>query len=257
MKILSSKARFITKFLGVAFVLIIGLFAIFASNWPNKEAKLIKTGYMFDQDGNKYQTVKIGDQWWMSENLKVTHYRNGEIIRHVNNQFEWINLIGGAYCAYDMDASNVDTYGYLYNFKAVNDENNIAPEGWHVPSDAEWKELEIYLGMSQSEADAGGYRGTDEGNKLKSASGWSSDGNGTNESGFSALPAGSRDGSGVFGGMGGRACFWTGTPFLGSGGGYQKGGWCRELHSSQSNIYRANPYDRLGYSVRLIRDADN
>ncbi|MBT5269507.1 MAG: hypothetical protein HOL70_08685, partial [Candidatus Marinimicrobia bacterium] len=107
-----------------------------------------------DIDGNVYETVKIGDQIWMAENLKVTHYRDGSAITQVTDNTAWSNLSTEAYCIYDNNASNeVDTYGALYNWYAVSDGRNIAPEGWHVPTDAEWKELEMYLGMSQPDVD--------------------------------------------------------------------------------------------------------
>ena len=150
-------------------------------------------GNVTDIDGNVYQTVKIGDQWWMAENLKVIHYQNGDGITKLPNNTVWSTYGEGAYCNYDNNDSNADIYGSLYNWYAVNDSRNIAPDGWHVPTDEEWKELEMFLGMSQSEANGTGWRGTDEGSKLKATSGWSGF-NGTNESGFSALPGGSRGG---------------------------------------------------------------
>ena len=92
-------------------------------------------------DENVYQTVTIGSQVWMAENLKVTHYRNGDAIQNVTDDSTWSNLYideTGAYCNYNNDANNADTYGYLYNWYAVADTRNIAPEGWHVPSYSEW-----------------------------------------------------------------------------------------------------------------------
>ena len=91
-----------------------------------------------DIDGNVYRTVKIGKQWWMAENLKVTHYRNGDEIQHVTGYLEWKTLKSGAYCNYDNNPSYVPTYGRLYNWFAVDDSRNIAPQGWHVPSDSEY-----------------------------------------------------------------------------------------------------------------------
>jgi uncharacterized protein (TIGR02145 family) len=120
-----------------------------------------------DIDGNVYQTVTIGAQVWMAENLKVTHYRNGDPIPNVTDTAAWEGLSTGAYCEYDNDINNVATYGRLYNWYAVDDSRGLAPEGWHVPSDDEWKQLEMYLGMSQSEADDYGWRGTDEGGEVK------------------------------------------------------------------------------------------
>jgi len=101
------------------------------------------SGTVTDIDGNVYQTIKIGDQWWMAENLKVTHYRNSDPIPHVTDGGTWSYLFTGAYCEYDNNPANVAIYGRLYNWYAVGDSRNIAPEGWHVPSDDEWKQLEM------------------------------------------------------------------------------------------------------------------
>lgn len=213
-----------------------------------------------DIDGNVYNIVTIGDQAWMAENLKVTHYRNGDAIPKLTEDSEWYYSTTGAYCNYDNDDDNSAIYGSLYNWYAVNDSRNIAPEGWRVPSDEEWKELEMYLGMSQSEADAFGDRGTNEGSKLKSTSGWNDNGNGTNESNFSALPAGYRDYNkssseingivtetfGDFGFMGLATTFWTST-------GDGDAAWPRALGST-SKIVRWPMSAGFGLSVRCVRD---
>ena len=98
-----------------------------------------------DIDGNVYKTVKIGNQWWMTENLKVIHYRNGDKIPCLTDDDEW-DQSTRAYCYYNNDTTNVEIYGRLYNWFAVNDSRKIAPEGWHVPTDEEWQELVDYLG---------------------------------------------------------------------------------------------------------------
>ncbi|MBU0713276.1 PEGA domain-containing protein [bacterium] len=207
-----------------------------------------------DIDGNVYKTVKIGDQWWMAENLKVTHYRNGDAIPNVTGDTEWSNLTTGAYCNYNNDdnnATNADTYGRLYNWYAVNDSRNIAPTGWHVPSDEEWKELEMYLGMSQSDADATGVRGTDEGGKLKETgtNHWSSPNtDATNESGFAALPGGYRGFYGSVYYMGNYAYFWSSTESEGGSA------WGRRLNYSNSDVYRYYFSKQYGFSVRCVRD---
>jgi uncharacterized protein (TIGR02145 family) len=122
---------------------------------------------VIDIDGNVYKTVIIGDQEWMVENLRVTHYQNGEPIPNVKDSTEWINLSSGAYAAYNNDDSLAAIYGYLYNWYAVADTNNIAPQGWHVPNHSDWLILEMNLGISFADAIGSGYRGTDEGGKLK------------------------------------------------------------------------------------------
>ena len=161
---------------------------------------LVKPPYDYEKiitdiDGNKYHTVKIGNQEWMIENLRVKHYRNGNAVPNVTSDSEWFNLSISAYCVYDNNEVNASTYGYLYNWHAVNDSQNIAPSGWHVPSDEEWKQLEMYLGMSQAEADAYGPRSTDVGGKMKETgiNYWISPNTGANnESGFTGLPGGYR-----------------------------------------------------------------
>jgi uncharacterized protein (TIGR02145 family) len=207
------------------------------------------TRTLLDIDGNVYKTVKIGDQWWMAENLKVTRYRNGDAIPHVTDNTAWVGLSSGAYCAYDNYYGNATTYGLLYNWYAVDDARNIAPEGWHVPTDEEWKELEMYLGLSQNEADSIGYRGTDEGSKLKSTSGWNNNGNGTNESGFTALPGGYRRYSnGTFGFVGDHGYWWSATEYSSAAA------WSRILSYNLSEVYRYFNSKPDGFSVRCVRD---
>jgi uncharacterized protein (TIGR02145 family) len=154
-----------------------------------------ETGTVTDIDGNVYQTIKIGTQWWMAENLKVTRYRNGEAISNITSSGTWAGLSEGAYCTYNNDDGNTATYGFLYNGFAVTDNRNITPAGWHVPTDEEWKQLEIYLGMTAVQADGTVWRGTNQGGKLKSTgtTHWASPNTGaTNSTGFSALPGGIR-----------------------------------------------------------------
>jgi uncharacterized protein (TIGR02145 family) len=209
------------------------------------------TSTVSDIDGNVYQTVKIGDQWWMMENLKVTHYRNGDPIPNVTEDGPWSGISTGAYCDYDNDPANAEIYGRLYNWFAVDDARNIAPEGWHVPSDAEWKQLEMYLGMSQAEADGTGWRGTDEGGMLKETciTHWNPPNTGaTNESGFSALPAGSRYAYGYYRNMGSYAAFWCST------GHHSHAAWFRLLAYDNSQIGLDSHGRVYGMSVRCVRD---
>lgn len=94
-----------------------------------------------DIDGNVYRTVKIGSQWWMAENLKVTHYRNDDAIPNITDNTEWSTHTTGAYCCYNNAPDSAATWGGLYNWHAATDGRNLAPAGWHVPSDAEWQTL--------------------------------------------------------------------------------------------------------------------
>lgn len=209
-------------------------------------------GTITDIDGNTYQTVKIGNQWWMAENLKSTHYRNGDPIPNVTDGATWEGLTTGAYCEYNNDINNVAIYGRLYNWYAVNDSRNIAPEGWHVASDSEWKQLEIYLGMSQTMADSDGWRGTVEGGKLKESgtAHWLSPNTGANnESGFSGLPSGYRQYDGVYQNIGLNDFFWTSTFYN-----ISYAARSRALIWSESRINR-NYFSRdWGFSVRCVKD---
>jgi len=136
-----------------------------------------------DIDGNVYETIQIGDQLWMAENLKTTHYNNGDEIPYPSNE-DFGSFDEGQYGVYDNDPSNADVYGNLYNFAAVDDDRGLCMEGWHVPSDGEWTVLTDYLGGSSV---AGGKM------KEEGLDHWNSPNTGaTNESGFTGLPAGYR-----------------------------------------------------------------
>jgi len=203
---------------------------------------IIAAELITDIDGNVYKVVTIGDQVWMAENLKVTHYRDGTAITNVTDDDAWVALATEAYCIYDNNAANeVDTYGALYNWYAVTDAHNIALVGWHVPSDAEWQTLVDYLGGSSV---AGG--------KLKEtgAAHWNSPNTGaTNESGFTALPGGFRNYvHGRYDQMGAYSFFWSATENV------SNDAWYRRLYSIHSEVYRGNGIKRLGFSVRLVKD---
>jgi len=156
-----------------------------------------------DIDSNVYHTMTIGTQVWMVENLRTTRYRNGDPIHNITLTAEWDNMTSGACCDYANTPGNSKIYGKLYNWYAVNDSRNIAPTGWHVPSAAEWNTLMTYLG---GEVVAGG--------KLKETGTkhWNSPNTGaTNESGFTALPGGSRYFSGKFLQLGIIGFWWSST----------------------------------------------
>ena len=217
------------------------------------------TGTVTDIDGNVYNTIQIGNQLWMAENLKVTQYRNGDAIPNVTNSQDWEDLISGAFLNYNNDESYVSTYGRLYNWYVISDPRGIAPEGWHVPSDDEWKELELYLGMPQAEADDESSRSTGKvGQKLKSVSEWYNGWNnvdnvdpeiiGTNESGFSALPGGYAGDNGLTDDMGHDGIFWTSTELIGGLA------WRRGLGHASAGVARYTNGNNYGFSIRCIRD---
>jgi uncharacterized protein (TIGR02145 family) len=217
---------------------------------------------VIDYDDNMYESIQIGDQIWMAENLKVTHYRDGTSISHVTDNTSWENLYTGAYCIYNNNASNeVDVYGVLYNWYAVNGDTDgdgekdkeIAPEGWHVPTNDEWKEMEMYLGMSQLDAGGFGWRGTNEGSKLAgNADLWN---NGALEnasefdsSGFTALPAGFCNYSQDFYNIMDNAIFWSATNFNSTDA------WHRKLGYNNSDVFWNIKKKRYGLSIRLLKD---
>lgn len=221
------------------------------------------TSTVTDYDGNVYQTVQIGNQVWMAENLRTTHYRDGTSVYYRSDANDWVNNADEAHCFYDNNAGNSDSYGALYNWYAVNGDlqgdgikdYELAPEGWHIPTDEEWKELEIYLGMSQSDADGSSYaRGTTEGSKLAGNAGLWTDGAieaaiDFGSSGFEALPAGYRySGDGTFSDLTYNTTFWTATE------GSSTDAWARHLSYGYSEIFRDISVKTNGFSVRCVKD---
>ncbi len=220
-----------------------------------------ETGTVTDIDGNEYQTVKIGDQWWMAENLKVSKYRNGDDIPDIDNFIEWRSLSTGAWSNYNNDSYHDETYGKLYNWYTVDDERGLCPAGWHVPGDEAWKQLEMYLGMLQEESDKISHsRGTDEGDKMKSIrtepdphprwdKPWEySYVEATDESGFSGLPGGIRQHYGHFRNIGRDGNWWSSTEFS------DNDAWYRAMYFNHRWVSRSSYDKRSGYSVRCLRD---
>ena len=195
-------------------------------------------GTVTDIDGNVYNTVIIGDQVWMAENLIVTHYRNGDEIPTGYSNNDWTTLSTGAYAVYSDNSANVVTYGNLYNWYALDDNRKIAPEGWHIPTDDEWQVVVDYLGGNP-------------GGKLKKTgtTHWSSPNTGaTNESGFTALPGGYRVFGGSYNYMGTFCYFWSSTETNTSSG------WYRKLYYNSSEVHRVRNNKHYGFSVRCVRN---
>jgi len=141
------------------------------------------------RDGQVYSIIKIDNYWWLKENLNIGIKISAPLIQSQNNIIE-------KFC-YDNDDYLCDIYGGLYQLYELmgynmldTNNNGICMPDWKVPTDEEWKKLELYLGMNEHEVNDDGYRGTTEGFQLKSMTGWTSNGNGNNSSGFSALPGG-------------------------------------------------------------------
>jgi uncharacterized protein (TIGR02145 family) len=183
-------------------------------------------------------SVTISTQQWTLNNLDVTTYRNGDIIPQVTDNAQWAGLTTGAWCYYNNDSANGAVYGKLYNWYAVNDARGLAPLGWHIPSKEEWITLTTFLG---GDGLAGG--------KMKATTLWNSPNTGaTNESGFTGLPGGYRDGTGPSITIGNNGRWWT-----------------TKEHDSTTAVERSLGYNigdcymyyldkRCGMSVRCVKD---
>jgi uncharacterized protein (TIGR02145 family) len=226
------------------------------------------TGTVTDVDGNVYPTIKIGSQWWMGENLKVTHYRNGALcqavipgsrpgaaeisrvtqylygdpIPNVTDDGAWSSLSTGGYCNYDNDENNGDIYGKLYNWYAVADSREIAPPGWHVPTDEEWQTLVDFAG---GELVAGGIL-----KEVGTAHWLSPNTDATDQIGFTALPGGYRLSDGIFSRLGINGVFWSCTEDNSN----SNFAWYRSLFNSVPRINHLSDTKQLGFSVRCVRD---
>lgn len=236
-------------------MLLVGLFAISLLACEKEEkSNLLETGTMVDQDNNVYSTVKIGNQWWMAENLRVTHYRNGAVIQNISSSdsLQWSTTSSGAYCQYD---DNTSAPGLLYNYFALVDSNLLAPPGWHIPTDAEWKELERAIGMSEAETEKLAWRGSNEADKLKvsGVEAWSEYNSiwSTNESGFAAKAGGCRLFNSEWSNPSGisYAGFWWSKSSFNSNEAYY-----RYLDYKSSKVFRSHVDQHYGFSVRCIKD---
>jgi uncharacterized protein (TIGR02145 family) len=224
-----------------------------ACGTPNIHNPSLIYGSMIDQEGNGYNTIVIGTQEWMAENLKTSIYRNGDAIPTGLSNAEWQYVQGQGAWAYYNNQSNYDCpYGKLYNWYAVADTRNLCPVGWHVPTTQEWAILIDYLG---GEAVAGG--------KMKSTALWSSEDYilydpdtfepvpvppipASNSSGFSALGGGDRGEYGDYVGMTQLGQYWSST-----GGGFS---WSQKLEHGADWTYSPAGGPNNGYSVRCVHD---
>jgi uncharacterized protein (TIGR02145 family) len=212
---------------------------IIFSFWSNNSLSQVT-----DIDGNAYKTVTIGTQVWMTENLNVEHYRNGDVILQVKEADKWQNLKTGAWCYYENNPEFGKTYGKLYNWYAVNDPRGLTPVGWHIPSDTEWALLIDYLGGENV-----------AGSKLKATTLWDStlfgypDQAATNESGVSAFPGGNRTTmNGSFLSLGNAGFYWSASEC------YEALAWSRILICDYLKAFRDYFNKGNGLSVRCIKD---
>ncbi len=208
------------------------------------------TSAVTDIDGNTYNTVSIGGQCWLKENLKTTKYSDGTTIPNVTNDTTWGTLTTGAYCDNNNTPSNSTTYGKLYNWYAATDAHKICPMGWCVPSDGEWNIMEKYLDNTVDTTVVNNWVGTDIGNKLKEygTDYWASGNNGTNSSNFTALPGGRRDYDGSFCCVSSLGHWWTSTAYNATAA------WSRSLYYCHATVYRGPDPNVEGFSVRCVKD---
>ena len=210
-----------------------------------------------DYDGNVYNTVQIGNQCWMQQNMKATHYHDGTAISNITDNNEWgalgNNNIDDAYCAYNNDNNNIDIYGAIYTWAAAMGDNavssssnpsnvqGVCPDGWHIPSDLEYTQLTDFLGGD-----------TIAGSKMKDFDLWATTDSLNNSSGFSLLPSGYRNGEGtslgVFYSLTYNAYLWSSTESNGSTA------YVRKLHHNDSIVERLYLYKSHGFSVRCVKD---
>jgi uncharacterized protein (TIGR02145 family) len=220
------------------FILLAIVFTL--ANGCKKEETTDNRPTITDIDGNVYHTVTIGTQTWTVENLRTTKYSDGVSIPNVSDDNTWNFLDSGAYCDYNNTPSNAAKYGRLYNWFAAVSTHNLAPAGWHVATDADWATLTAYLGGDNI---AGG--------KLKEAGtgNWSSPNTGaTNETGFTAIPAGYRNLDGSFSPVGAVAQWWCASEFSLGRGLY------RSMTYDGNNVSGGNYIKSSGFSIRCVKD---
>lgn len=198
------------------------------------------------RDTTEYSWIKIGEQVWMAENLKYLPSVIGSGTESFTEPYYYVYGYNGTSVAAAKATENYTTYGVLYNWTAA---MSACPEGWHMPSDAEWKQLEMYIGMTEEQANGWGWRGSNEADKLKETgtTHWPSPNEGaTNEVGFTALPSGEYDYG--FYNIGNHGYWWTATEYE------TNSAWNRYIYYNFSSIGRFFYYRSLGYSVRCVRD---
>lgn len=240
-------------FLRLAY-LVVTIILLYVPFGCKKENNVIVNTPQFDSildiDSNYYKIVKIGNQWWMAENLAVKSFNDGTPIRNAESDEFWKEPVS-SYCKYKND---VNAPGLLYNWYAVNDARKIAPAGWHVATEEDWQKLESFIGMSETEITKIGWRGTTEGSKLKiyGRTGWLTEVEEwpTNESGFSAEAGACRKQNGVWGepGLTQTGFWWTATASE-SGKAYY-----RYLDYKNTRIFRHDDFKNCGLSIRCVKD---
>jgi uncharacterized protein (TIGR02145 family) len=212
------------------------------------------TTLMTDASGNTYNSVIIGTQTWMVENLRTTLYNNFVPIHYISNTTEWADTKTDAYCYYNNDADLYkNKYGVLYNWNAVN-KGRLCPVGWHVPTSEQWTILTDYL---KNIGYGFGGSGDDTGKSMAASSDWNisittgnigNDQESNNSTGFTALPGGSRGYDGLFDNIGKYGYWWSSTQFDLSSA------WQIYLYYDSSVAGRSISEKNNGFSVRCIKD---
>ncbi len=205
-----------------------------------------------DIDGNIYHVITIGNQCWMKENLKTTHYKNGTFIPNGFNNAAWAGLGFGAYAEVNNYIANTAVFGKLYNWYAVNDIAGLCPANWHVPSDSEWNQLVKFIDPFADTTCISCSQSPTAGGAMKEIglSHWTGSNIGaTNTSGFTALPAGMRESAGTYGAWFGYLGYWWTSSSASSTTGYY-----RNLDASNSSVYRYSNTKTTGMAVRCVKD---
>jgi uncharacterized protein (TIGR02145 family) len=196
-----------------------------------------------DYDGNVYDTVKIGNQVWMKQNLKTTHYNNGVPIPNVADSSVWVGLHTGARCYYNNDSAAYDTvYGALYNWYVIADTGKVCPLGWHVSTNADWLATEAFLGGAGVAGGKMKEAGTLHWNAPNTAA--------TNSSGFTALPGGALSNTGGFQYINEIGFWWTSTSYSASQV------WGLYMWNQSPGVEHDPVFKNYGVSIRCVKDAD-
>jgi uncharacterized protein (TIGR02145 family) len=212
------------------------------------------TSTVSDIDGNPYTTVSINTQCWMIENMKTSHYLNGDLIPIVTDNSAWGILTTGGRTWYNNDSSTYENpYGNLYNWYAVTDSRGLCPTGWHVPTDSDWNKLVIFLDTGADTSSTSSTQSSTAGGKLKSMGTvyWQNQSIGTdNSSGFSALPGGYRLANGSFSNIRTNVFFWSFTAYAHN----MNKAWYRNIYDNNGEVRRDTRDKIAGASVRCLRD---
>ena len=233
-----------------ALVTIAILFLFFAACKKETEVPVLETSTVTDIDGNVYKTVKLGDDWWMCENLKVKTYRNGRAIYKVLNSEPdsiWEKLDSAAFADVDQ------RFGLYYNWHCVNNTNQLAPEGWHVATDEDWKTLERNIGMSEDQSNKTSWRGENISQKLLPLNSVSWPQNkesvfGNDSCQLLLLPGGCKLFNSTTGDVGQSGYWWCSTEES------KTLAWYRNISTSKTSVFRYKLDKRYGLPVRCVKN---